>query len=304
MKRAITNLRTKTVTRRTVLYGGLASAVASIVPSKVLAEIASSAALDPSGDAYDLNANKANLYAFPGVQPGTTVIAATWSVRLNRFKWGAERESQVTLHAGTQKWDVKLPGGAMDASFLEQHRCRVFAGSVVTQPGTDGVALKAVVIEIPDKMLPSPGQVDIWAERRMHSGLRRRVGSPFVSALITENAGLAKSYHSMSPSDDRALLTEDVVKAIAAKTRKSGMAGDHDAYARRLASRLLPDVLHYDPRWPSGFTFAAQNGRHPEEVLDLVVDTILSGSPASGSPRTGVRLQMPFPFFSRHQYVA
>jgi hypothetical protein len=304
MKRAITDFGTRAVTRRTVLCGALASAVASIVPSRVLAEIGNSSSFGSGGDAYDFSANRANLYAFPGLQPGTTVIAATWSDRLNRFEQGAQEESQVTIHAGKRKWDVKLPGGAIDAAFLEQQRCRVFAGGVATQPGTDGVALKAVVIEIPDKALSSSGQLDIWAERRMHSGLRRRVGSPFVAALIAEDAGLANSYHSISPSDDRALLTEDVVMAIAAKVRKSGMAGDPDAYARRLASRLLPDVLHYDLRWPSGFTFAAQNGRHPEEASNLIVDTILSGSPASGSPKAGVRLQVPFPFFSRHQYVA
>jgi hypothetical protein len=154
------------------------------------------------------------------------------------------------------------------------------------------------------ELLAGSGGLDIWAERVLHTGQRQRVGSPFIAALVAEDAGLARSYHNISPSDDRAILMEDVVKAIAAKGRKSGMAGDPDAYARRVASRLLPDVLHYDPQWPSGFTFAAQNGRHPEEVSDLVVDTILSGSPAAGSLKANVRLQKPFPFFSRHDSAA
>ena len=303
MKRAIRNLETKTVTRRTVLGGALASAVASMVPSKLLAEIAGSSAFGENDNTQDLNSNKANLYAFPGLQPRTTVIAATWPARLNRFDWSAQKESQVTIHAGSQKWNVTLPGGAMDAGLLELQGCRVFAGSVATRPGRDGVVLKAVVIEIPEKLLHSSGPMDIWAERMMHTGLRRRVGSPFVAALVAEDAGLANSYHSISPSDDRAILTEGIVKAIAAKARKSGMAGDPDAHGRRLALRLLPDVLHYDPQRPSGFTFAAQNGRHPEEASDLVVNTILSGSPASGSAKADLRLQEPFPFFSRHESV-
>ena len=192
----------------------------------------------------------------------------------------------------------------MDAALSEQHGCRIFAGSVATQPGSDGVVLKAVIIEMPKELLAGSGTLDIWAERVLHTGQRQRVGSPFIAALVAEDAGLARSYHNISPSDDRAILMEDVVRAIAAKGRKSGMAGDPDAYARRVASRLLPDVLHYDPQWPSGFTFAAQNGRHPEEVSDLVVDTILSGSPAAGSPKADIRLQKPFPFFSRHDSAA
>jgi hypothetical protein len=304
MKPAIKNLEAKTVTRRTVLGGALASAVVSMVPPDVLAEIAGSAAFGGNGDTQTLDPNSANLYAFPGVQPGTTVIAATWPVRLNRFDRGARKESQVTIHAGSQKWNVTLPGGAMDAGLLEQQGCRVFAGSVATQPGTDGVVLKAVVIEVPDKMLSSSGPIDIWAERVMHTGLRRRVGSPFLAALVAEDAALANSYHSISPSNDRAILTQDIVNAIAAKARNSGMAGDPEAHGRRLASRLLPDVLRYDPKMPSGFTFAAQNGRHPEEVSDLVVDTILSGSPALGAAKVDVRLQDRFPFFSPQEPVA
>lgn len=301
MKRAIMNLDTTTVTRRTVLGGVLASAVASMVPLRVFAEVLNFGA---DGSACSANSNKANLYAFPGVQPGTTVIAATWPVRLNRFDWSAQKESRVTIHAGARRWDVELPGGSVDAALLERHGCRIFAGSVATQPGTDGVVLKAVIIEIPEKVPASSGPMDIWAERMLRTGQRQRVGSPFIATLVAEDAGLARSYHNISPSDDRATLMEDVVKAIAAKGRKSGMAGDPDAYARRVASRLLPDVLHYDPQWPSGFTFAAQNGRHPEEVSDLVVDTILSGSPAPGSPKAIVRLQKPFPFFSRHDSAA
>ncbi|NYF90145.1 YdeI/OmpD-associated family protein [Tunturiibacter empetritectus] len=301
MKRGIMNLETTTVTRRTVLGGVIASALASMVPSKVFAEVVGSGADD---DADGPKSNKANLYAFPGVQLETTVIAATWPVHLNRFDWSTQKESHVTIHAGARKWDVELPGGSVDTALLERHGCRVFAGSVATQPGADGVALKAVIIKMPKKMQVESGPMEIWAERVLHTGQRQRVGSPFIAALLAEDPGLAQSYHNLSPSDDRAMLMEDVVRVIAAKGRKSGMAGDPDTYARRVASRLLPDVLRYDPQWPSGFTFAAQNGRHPEEVSDLVVDTILSGSPALGSPKADVHLQEPFPFFSRRDSAA
>jgi hypothetical protein len=303
MKRAIENLAAKTVTRRTVLGGALASAAASMVPSRILAEIAGSIALEGNDDARALSPNGANLYAFPGVQPGTTVIATTWPVRLNRFDWSAQDKSRVTIYAGSKKWNVTLPGGGMDAGLLEEHGCRVFTGNVATQPGTDRSIVKAVVIEIPEGVLSSSSPTEIWAERVMLTGLRRRIGSPFVAALVAEDAGLANSYHTLSPSDDRAMLTEDIAHAIAAKARKTGMASDPDAHGRRLASRLLPDVLRYDPQMPSGFTFAAQNGRHPEELSDLVVDTILSGSPISQKAKADVRLLERFPFFSQQEFV-
>jgi hypothetical protein len=303
MKPAIKNLEARTVTRRTVLGGALAGAVASMVPPKLLAEFAVPNPFGGNGDNRALS-RRADLYAFPGVQPGTTVIAATWPVSLNRFDRIAQKKSQVTIHAGSQKWNVTLPGGTMDSGLFEEHGCRVFAGKVATQPGTDGLFLKAVVIEIPERMLSSSGPMEIWVERVMHTGLRRRIGSPFVAALVEEDTSLANSYHTLSPSDDRAMLTPAIANAIAAKARKSGMASDPDAHRRRLASRLLPDVLRYDPQMPSGFTFAAQNGRHPEELSDLVVDTILSGSPASGAAKVDVRLQERFPFFSRQESVS
>jgi hypothetical protein len=304
MKPAIKNLEAKTMTRRTVLGVALASAASSMVPPKVLAEIAGASVFEGNGDAQVLNPNQANLYAFPGVQPGTTIIAATWPVRLNRFDWNTQRKSLVTIHAGSQKWNVTLPGGTMDTRFSEEQGCRVFAGNVATQPGTDGFVLKAVVIEIPEGMLSSSGPMEIWAERVMHTGMRRRLGSPFLAALVEEDATLANSYHTLSPSDDRAMLTPAIANAIAAKARKRGMESDPDAHGRRLAARLLPDVLRYDPQMPFGFTFAAQNGHHPEELSDLVVDTILSGSPASVAAKADVRLQERFPFFSRQESVS
>lgn len=306
MKQATVNLEIKAVTRRTLLGGtALAGAIACIAPPRVLAGIADSKSSGGNpGYAQALSPNSANLYAFPGLQPKTSIIAATWPVRFNLFDWSKQKASQVTIHAGSQRWNVTLPGNAMDARLFEQNGCRVFAGNVVTEPGNDGVVLKAVVVEIPQKVLLGAGSIDIWADRVMHTGLRQRIGSPFMTALVAEDADLSNSYHRLSPSDDRAMLTEDIVKAITAKARKGGMSSDPDAHGRRLASLLLPDVLHYDPQMPSGFTFAAQNGRHPEEVSDLVVDTILSGSPAATSAKPNVRLQKSFPFFSQHESVA
>ncbi len=303
MERAIKDLEAKRVTRRTVLESAVACAMASIVPAKAFAEIAGATASGGNGDARALNQNRANLYALPGVQPGTAVIAVTW-VSFDLLDSSAQKRSQVTVHSGSKKWNAMLPGDSMGPDLLEQDGCRVFAGRVETGYGIHSAVIQAVVIQIPEKILRSLGTMDIWAERVMHTGERKRIGSPFVAALVVEDTALAAMYHRISPSDDRAMLTGEIVTAIAAKASASGLVGNPNAHGRRLASRLLPDVLHYDPQMPSGFTFAAQNGRHPDDLSEVVVNTILSGSPASGVARADVRLQERFPFFTRHGSVA
>ena len=52
---------------------------------------------------------------------------------------------------------------------------------------------------------------------------------------------------------------------------------DPDAYARRLAGAILPDVISFAPASPLGFSFASQNGRHPAERTAEIVQTLLGG---------------------------
>ena len=70
-----------------------------------------------------------------------------------------------------------------------------------------------------------------------------------------------------------------------------------EAHGKRLASRLLPDVLHYNPKLPAGFTFAAQNGRHPGDASARIVDTICNGSPAFTSGEEKRRTTNPLSLF-------
>jgi hypothetical protein len=290
------------MTRRTLLGCSAAvGALASFFPSKTFAEISGSAASAEKSDGGRLSAS-ANLYAFPGLQPGTTVIGASWPDCSNRSDSDFQSESQVTIHTGAQEWQVTLPGGT-DSGLFETNGVRVFAGSVAANSRKAAAVFKAVVIEIPETTLSST-PTDIWAERVTKTGLRQRVGSPFVAALLAEDPSLAHLYHRISPSEDRKMLTGYVVNAIEAEARKSGATSNSYPRARRLASLLLPDVLHYNPQMPAGFTFAAQNGRHPEEISDLVVDTVLSGCAASHPARADFRLQELFPFFPPIQVSA
>jgi len=126
------------------------------------------------------------------------------------------------------------------------------------------------------------GALGIWAER-LTPASRYRFGSPFLSALIAENHSIGQRYHSICPAQDRQFLESRLAHVISVGARATAWVKDPDSYGRRLASALLPDTLHYDTELPFGFTFAARNGRHPEEALQGVVNSVLTGSPLSDS---------------------
>ena len=74
------------------------------------------------------------------------------------------------------------------------------------------------------------------------------------------NETLARDYHAISPSQDREVLLERVAETVAAGARNTSQIRDPLAYGRRLASRLLPDVLHYNPELPQGFPLLLETG--------------------------------------------
>lgn len=272
--RAITrNFEATSMTRRTILSGGIACAVASAIPRRLLAEITG------------WKQSRANLYVFPGFQKDTTVLAATWRAPMRK-------NLRVKIHAGKQSWNVQVVDNRADSASFILDDCRIFAGNV-SEHAT------AVIVESPNRMLSGRGAIGVWAERFTDAGSRQRTGSPFIAAMVAENHQLERHYDFISPAEDPAELASDVANAIAARARKHGFVGDPDAYGRRLASRLLPDVLHYDPELPTGFTFAAQNGRHPGENSALVVDTILNGSPAFTTEAPIPQWQTRFPYLSQ-----
>jgi hypothetical protein len=151
-------------------------------------------------------------------------------------------------------------------------------------------------MEAPSWMISGNRMVHLWAERLIYDGSRQRIGSPFLTEIVSGNAALAALYHSTSPAEDTAVLTKHVAEAIAEKARAGGHVQSPDMYGRRLASILLPDVLYYHPMLPTGFTFASQNGRHPEEAPEVVVNAILKGISAPAST-TRSSLTNTFPYF-------
>ena len=65
-----------------------------------------------------------------------------------------------------------------------------------------------------------------------------------------------------------------------------------------LPDLILPDTLRFHPARPSGFTFAAMNGRRPEDAVDPVVQTILAGAPRAGRSDLQYQPSSQFPYFA------
>ena len=279
------------ITRRSALRGGVACALASVVPCDLLGEgIFQDASLTSSSwrSTYPL---QPELYAFKGAGEGLTAIAVTWLE-------GTRQNCVVRIHAGPRTWEFDAPA---DGSLQSRHNgdYSLFIGNVVAPAKADGSNMKAVVIEIDDRAVYQHGSSPVWAERIV-GGSRHRIGTPFLSNIMKDHAGLSNLYHNSSPDKDRAFLLDPLSTEIARGLRAAGSVANPEFHARRLAYALLPDVLHYDPCRPAGFTFAGQNGRHPSESPDEVVSAILNGGKPSDSaaaiPHSSVQI---FPYFEQ-----
>jgi hypothetical protein len=210
----------------------------------------------------------------------------------------------VRIHTGRKSWMVKGLRSLRTGALSHLHDSRLFAGEVLG-PCTDaGIRYHAVVLESPPDFVRAAGKLAVWAEFRSEEGWRFRVGNPFVATLLARDPALSKAYHTASPSDDRAVFTEAVAKRIAVMATAGGNVANPHAHARRLADRVLPDVIEFRPDLPVGFNFASQNGRHPADNARAVAVTVLSGAVASPVSGTPFGLTTKFPYFPQPIFAA
>jgi hypothetical protein len=284
------------ITRRAALSGGMACALALVVPRRWFGSLFSPGTSPVMTGGRVSASMTPNIYAFRGAGPNTTVIAVTLPDRVSNAERDLGRQFKVRIHAGPKMWEFDVSTQALP-TLQRIDDVSVFAGNVVSPLGVDKGLVKALVMELSDRAIGRDGSAGIWAEHdRM--GSRRRIGTPFLSKLVAENEGLAAIYHSSTPAEDRDLLMKPLATAIADRLRGKDTAADVVSRGRRLASALLPDILRYDSDLPTGFTFAAQNGRHPSESTDEMVTAFLNGSaPSKISVRLTRHTIESFPYF-------
>lgn len=228
----------------------------------------------------------ADLFAFSPGRPDRLVIALV--TEMPALDAAPER---VLLHAGNQQWDID---GAEDSGRYESGD-RLFSGAIIGwEAGRDRV-YKATLIETQTPPRPPQGSLGIWAERFGASG-RQRIGNPIVAELLTVDRTLHARHSQTTPHDDRAWLAVPLAERVANIAARAGVRAPR-AYARRVAERFLPDVIAFRPGSAIGYTFAAQNGRHPAEDVNRLTATILTGSPAALPRSTHFAISNIFPYF-------
>ncbi|MEJ8277473.1 hypothetical protein [Pseudonocardia spirodelae] len=159
----------------------------------------------------------------------------------------------------------------------------------------------AIVLEVPDAVLApvairAAGRIGVWtttAPAPGCSGPPGRRGLPLLAEVYAGlDAPLREHLGRGRPSSDRAefggLLAKKTERVVAA----GGAVGDPRAYARRVADRLLPDVLRYTIGTPACFGFAGWNGRDLGDDAAAVVYGVATGTPVPGRP---VRVAGPRP---------
>lgn len=257
------------------------------------------AAMGSAGDSFAAAPGRfgSNLFAFEGAGAGNLVFAVIISVPGTGSAAPARVGFEVVLHAGGRRWTIKIPRPLHTVSISERPDGRVFTGEILGPRMDAAATYSAIVVEIPRPFVAAGQSMAIWSEVRSAAGARFRMGSPFLAELVARDGNLCRLYHAASPSDDRALLTDAVVARIATMAAASGVAADPALHARRLATRILPDTLHYHPDLPVGFSFACQNGRHPADNVEAVTVTVLTGAATPRLSSTPFPLKSTFPYF-------
>jgi hypothetical protein len=121
-----------------------------------------------------------------------------------------------------------------------------------------------------------------------------------ISHLLTEDWQLAGLHGHLEPATDRPLLSSALARQIA-KLGGGDPCASSLPRADRLAARLLPDILEFNPSRPGGFTFAAMNGRKPDDAIDPIVRTILAGAPRRGDATKRYAARDPVSLFRHHR---
>ncbi len=199
----------------------------------------------------------------------------------------------VRLHAGDFSWIVG-PFALQDTEDALSDGTRLFSGQV-WRTASNGVRAMAHLIAVAspaEHVLP--GTLGVWAEIVGRGGARWRIGNPVVSQLLMDDARLAQ----LHPVINVQVLSDAIERRMA--TISTGRLGPNSqAHAKRLAALILPDTLQFDPARPSGFTFAAMNGRRVEDAIDPVIQTVLAGAPRPGRGTRNYHATSQFPYFAK-----
>ena len=236
------------------------------------------------------------LFVFNGHEPDRVVVALLLGSTPTDATRVQDSEQSVRIHVGNRAYLTTVPAPWQGGTVTAASESRIFSGTVVGRGSGDARPELAVILETPVPRDITAATLGIWAEvlgpaRRRD---RRRVASPFVAAVLREHPPLAHAFHRGFPTGDTQLR-----ESFAQQVQSMAAAHVYDSYThgKRLAAALLPDVIPYRPDRPVGLSFAAHNGRHPNDQVEPVVAAVLSGAVSPRALRSPYPLAVDFPYF-------
>ncbi len=165
-----------------------------------------------------------------------------------------------------------------------------------------GRNVTALVAELPSSTLAAP-TIGVWSEVSLygHAPQRRitRAAWPLIKHVLVRDEHARAHLDADPPSSDPANAGAAAIANVATVTRLAGTTADPDAYARRVASVVLPDILPYRPASVASFGFAGVNGRALGDAAFDVVFTLLANRPLAGTvPADPAANARPFPYLA------
>lgn len=214
------------------------------------------------------------------VAEGTTGVIVTassglrvWAGKAGDPFWIEPDVLHAVGHAFQDGTTINLAG--WDAN----HAKNLFAGHTVY----------SIVLEVPDSELLSDTddnrRIGVWAVATLATdagGWRsiNRVGLPMIPPLFTQyNEDLGNRLNAGRPADDFATYGAAVTKAIADVVAANGTAEDPEAYAKKVAHRLFPNILPYEIGTPASLGFVEWNGRSLTDNAPDVMFSIAANTP-------------------------
>lgn len=250
---------------------------------------------DASGDAEIVR--RPEMFVFQAPCSGRPVFAALFPAIMTCSLSPPSSMLDVRFHAGEMSWSAGGNRSALADQATEILNARLFSGEVFGHRASVVERFSAAVVELPLGLLSTGHSLGVWAEAWRPDGSRIRIGSPFVANLLAGDTALSDAYNAASPAQDRALLAAPLERRIATLAAAGGRIADSVSYARRLAARLLPDVIPYRHDLPVGFNVASQNGRHPADDTASVVTTVTTDAVTFRARATRFPLSQSFPYF-------
>jgi hypothetical protein len=152
-----------------------------------------------------------------------------------------------------------------------------------------GHTVYAIVLEIPDAVLLANAgnnhKIGVWAVSTLATDAGgwhsvNRIGLPMMPPLFAQyDEQFGNNLNAGHPSEDFATYGSHIIKSISSVVAAYGTAEDPQAYAEKIAHRMLPNVLPYTVGTQASLGFVEWNGRSLTDHAPNVMFSTAANTP-------------------------